>query len=358
MAPYSVLIADGDPDLIQYLSGLLRANGFVSSSTSSGLNALELYKSESPDLVVADLATYDLDGMELLEALRSYDSNARVILTAAATNKDMIARGFRLGALDILEKPLDPEFLISKIRDLLSREDRALEGTLRMMSLASIIQINCEERNQARLSINFLGREGTIYFKDGEMVHGEVGGIAGEEAVYALLGWEDGNFKLRMGVEAPQRSINKPWSGILLEGMRRIDESAADWSMGLGDKESSEDEDDQQLQKRIIKAISDTRDVEGAVISTPDGTVIAQENVSDLERDLTLSGIIHEQAELIGGFLDGGDFNRAVLTGSDDRYYLQDKDGLLINLNLSKRSSAESVFESIETIHKRYQSPD
>jgi DNA-binding response OmpR family regulator/predicted regulator of Ras-like GTPase activity (Roadblock/LC7/MglB family) len=357
VAPYSILIADGDPDLIQYLSGVLRANGFSSSSTSSGIDALELYKNETPDLVVADLATYDLDGMELLEALRSFDPNARVILTAAVTDKDMIARAFRLGALDILEKPLDSEFFISKIRDLLSREDRALEGTLRMMSLASIIQINCEERNLARLTLNHLGREGRVFFKDGEVIHAEIGGIAGEEAIYALLRWEDGNFKLRMGVEPPQRSINKPWSGILLEGMRRIDESTAEWNVEWEEDESPA-EDDHPVQERIIKAISNIRDVDEALISSLDGTVIAQESNSDLERNLVLSGIIHEQAELIGGFLEGGEFDRAVLTGADHRFYVQNKDELLINLILSKRSSAESVYASIETIHKRYQSAD
>jgi predicted regulator of Ras-like GTPase activity (Roadblock/LC7/MglB family) len=226
-----------------------------------------------------------------------------------------------------------------------------------MMSLASIIQINCEERNLARLTLNHLGREGKIFFKDGDIIHSEVGGIAGEEAIYALLGWEDGTFKLRMGVEPPQRSINKPWSGILLEGMRRIDESTADWNAGW-EEEQSPEEDDHLLQKRIIKAISNIRDVDDTLISSLDGMVIAQENNSDLERDLTLSGIIHEQAELIGGFLDGGEFERAVLTGSEHRFYLQYKDEMLINLNLSKRSSAESVFASIETIHKRYQSAD
>ncbi len=65
MVQYSILIADGDPDIIQYLSGTLQANGFKSASTSSGANALELYKKDTPDLVVADLALSEMDGMQL-----------------------------------------------------------------------------------------------------------------------------------------------------------------------------------------------------------------------------------------------------------------------------------------------------
>ena len=130
-------------------------------------------------------------GMQLLEELRQYDPASKVILTTSASDKDMVTRAFRLGALDILEKPLEPEFLISKIGELLAREDRALAGNLRTMSLASIVQINCEERNQAQLTLNHLGQSGSIYFKNGEMIHAETAGIAGEEAVYALLGWEN-----------------------------------------------------------------------------------------------------------------------------------------------------------------------
>jgi len=360
VAQYSILIAEGDPDIIQYLSGTLLANGFDTSSTSSGANALELYKKNSPDLVVADLSISELDGLELLEALRTYDPNARVILTTASASKEMFARGFRLGALDILEKPLEPEFLISKIRELLAREDRALEGNLQMMSLASIIQINCEERNQAQITLNHLGQDGTIFFKDGEMIHAESAGLTGEEAVYSLLPWEHGSFQLKMGVEPRLRTINKPWSGVLLEGMRRIDEATAggspDWDDGDEGTPEKDLEQPNQLQERIVKALGNIREVESVVICSADGTILAQDKSKDPQRDAALGGMIIEQAELIGGFLECGEFQRAILTGSKNRFYIQQKDENMLNLNLSKRSSAETVFESVETIHKRYQS--
>lgn len=358
MDQYSILIAEGDPDIIQYLSGTLLANGFDTSSTSSGANALELYKKDTPDLVIADMAISEFDGLRLLEELRAYDPNARVILTTASASKEVIARGFRLGALDILEKPLEPEFLISKIRELLAREDRALEGNLQMMSLASIIQINCEERNQAQLTLNHLGQDGTIFFKDGEMIHAESAGFTGEEAIYSLLRWENGSFQLKMGVEPRQRTINKSWSGVLLEGMRRIDESTAGWSPDWDEEDTSPEEEQEQpnqLQERIVKALRSIRDVESALICSDDGTVLAQDNSKDPQSDAELGGIIFEQAESIGGFLEGGEFQRAVLSGSKNRFYVQQKNENVLFLNLSIRSSADSVFESVETVHKRYQ---
>jgi DNA-binding response OmpR family regulator/predicted regulator of Ras-like GTPase activity (Roadblock/LC7/MglB family) len=357
LAQYSILIADGDPENIQYLSGTLRANGFNSSGTSSGTNALSMYKAEAPDLVVADLNLAEIDGLELLEELRAFDPQAKVILTTNSANKELIARAFRMGALDILEKPLNFEFLTNKIRELVSRENRALEGNLEMMSLASIVQINCEERNQAQLILNYQGKTGTIYFKDGEMIHAEIGGKTGEEAVFELLSWEDGSFQLSMGAEPSLQTIDTPWSGVILEGMRRIDETTAGWSPDW-DSESSfqDDEGEIQVQERIAKAILSTSEVSSAVICATDGTLIAQENSSDPDSDIQLGVLLSEKADNIGGFLEAGDLTRVVITGAKNRFYLQTAEGNLILLSLTKRSSAETIFESVKTIQKRYQS--
>lgn len=356
MVQYSILIADGDPEYIQYLSGTLRANGFQTTGTSSGANALDQYRSQELDLVLADMDLADLDGLTLLEELRKFDSNAKVILTTNLASKELIARAFRSGALDVLEKPLNFEFLTDKIRELVNREDRALEGNLKMMSLASIVQINCEERNQAMLRLNYQGRNGVIYFRDGEMIHAEANGKTGEEAVYELLGWEDGAFQVQMGAQPSLRTISTPWSGVILEGMRRIDESTAGWSPDWEEELGSVQEQDHQVQQRIARAILSTSEVSSAVICTPDGTELAQENSRDPESDLQLGLRISEKAELIGGFLEGGDLTRAVLMGSENRFYLQPSEGNLILLTLTKRSSAETIYKSLNTILKRYQS--
>ena len=355
MAQYSILIADGDPEYIQYLSGTLRANGFRSVGTPSGTNALNLYQAEKPDLVVADLNLVEINGLSLLERLRAFDPHAKVILTTTLADKELVARAFRMGALDVLEKPLDFEFLTNKIRELVNREDRALEGTLEMMSLASIVQINCEERNQAQLILSYQGKTGSIYFKDGEMVHAEVNGQTGEEAVYQLLGWENGTFRLRMGAQPSLRTINTPWSGVIMEGMRRIDESAAGWDPDWDDEEDFQGPDPESLlQDRIAKAVLAINEVSSVLICRLDGSVVSQEKSSDPESDIRLGRLLSEKADTIGGFLEGGDLSRAVLTGEDSRFYLQRSAGYLLLLSLTKRSSAESVFESIQTIQKRY----
>lgn len=357
MVQYSVLFADGDPKVAQYYSGMLKTNGFNAASTTSGVEALGLYKSESPDLVVIDLALSEMDGMALLEELKKFDPSSKVLITTENADKDMITRAFRMGVLDVLEKPLDPEFLFSKIRDLLDREDRALEGNLQMMSLASIIQINCEERNKAQLSLNYQGNVGTIFFNEGEIVHAEEGELIGEEAIYSLLGWEEGTFMLKMGVDPGLLTIDKNWSGLLLEGMRRIDESLADWSPDWDNITPPVVEDQKdQLQERFVKAIISNRDVTSAVLCSSTGTLLAQGSKDDPESAIKLGVHLMEEADNISGYFDGGEVERIVLTGSENRFYLQQQEDDLLLLSLDKRSSAETVFKSVQTIYKRYQS--
>jgi len=354
---YSILFADGDSNAIQYYTGTLKANGFDAAGTTSGMEALGLYKNISPDLVITDLALSELDGMTLLEELIKFDPTARVIITTEEADKDLITRAFRTGVIDVLEKPLDIESLISMIPALMAREERALEGNLQMMSLASIIQINCEERNEAQLSLNHLGKDGSIFFKDGGIIHAETDDLVGDEAIYSLLGWNNGTFKLVMGVKPRTVTITKNWSGLLLEGMRLIDESTAARSQDREDFEPPpEEKKAHQIPERIVKSILTNQEVTSAVICLKTGTLIAQNKSTDPENEITFGEGLIRIAENIGELLDSGNLERIVLTGSENRYYIQQQEDELLLLSLTKRSSAETVHESVQTIYKRYQS--
>lgn len=71
VAQHSILIADDDPNTLQLLTGLLKNNGFQVTTTSSGTEALKIYEQEAPDIVLADLAMPEMNGMELLGELKS-----------------------------------------------------------------------------------------------------------------------------------------------------------------------------------------------------------------------------------------------------------------------------------------------
>lgn len=68
------------------------------------------------------------------------------------------------------------------------------------------------------------GREGQIYLKDGSIVHAELEEIKGEEAVYELAIWNDGEFNFDPDVEPQLRTISKSNTNLLMEAARRLDE--------------------------------------------------------------------------------------------------------------------------------------
>lgn len=101
----------------------------------------------------------------------------------------------------------------------------ALKGGLQDMSLANLVQMLCLDQRQAKLTLkNQNIGEGVIFFERGEVVHAEIGSLAGEEAIYHLLGWTDGTFEMSNQGVIPDQTITLPWNHLLMEGMKKLDE--------------------------------------------------------------------------------------------------------------------------------------
>jgi CheY-like chemotaxis protein/predicted regulator of Ras-like GTPase activity (Roadblock/LC7/MglB family) len=232
-----ILVVDDEPNVVKSCARILELEGFEVQTASGGIEALALYKSENFDLALVDLRMPDMSGLEVLAALKEYDPNATAAIFTAYGTKENAIEALRLGAREFLEKPLDAKVVVATVRQILERkEGTAVRGNLHSLSLPNIIQINCTERNQARLRLWRRQREGHIFFAAGNVVHAVLGAQVGEEAVYELLAWEGGEFELEMDVPPPERTITANWSGLLLEGMRRIDESTVEWDV-LGELE-------------------------------------------------------------------------------------------------------------------------
>jgi predicted regulator of Ras-like GTPase activity (Roadblock/LC7/MglB family) len=127
----------------------------------------------------------------------------------------------------------------------------AVSGDLREMELTTLISVNCNEGNQARLTLHKEDEDACIYFDAGNIAHMVKGDQEGEEVIHDLLTWEEGSFKLEMDVPPPDYTVDAPWSHLVLSGIQRIDERSADesaegdheddsdftWEMGLEEEE-------------------------------------------------------------------------------------------------------------------------
>jgi len=223
-----IMIVDDEPSVVKSCARMLELHGYEVVGTGDGSTAIARYREEPFDLVLLDLRMPGMDGLQVLRELREYDRNACVAILTAYGTKENVVEAFRLGAREFMEKPVDSDTLVSRVKHIIGQGQGDVHGNLRTLSLSTIIQINCEERNEACLRLRRRGEEGVVFFSDGDVVHAEVGSEAGEEAVYELLSWQEGDFEIEMGAQSPRRTIHNGWSGLLLEGMRRIDEHAAD----------------------------------------------------------------------------------------------------------------------------------
>ncbi|MGH2583010.1 MAG: DUF4388 domain-containing protein [Anaerolineales bacterium] len=99
-----------------------------------------------------------------------------------------------------------------------------MKGSLQDMAVADLIQLTCQDRKAVHVELRSGGQKAALFFKNGNLVHAQLDDLNGEDAVYKLLGWNEGSFELKQDVEPPDVSITREWTSLLLEGARRIDE--------------------------------------------------------------------------------------------------------------------------------------
>ncbi len=118
LAGRKVLIADDDLLNIRILGGILRSEGFVLGETASGEQALEVYATFQPDLVLLDVTMPGIDGFETCRRLRSeYGTKcAPVIFITARSESDDVVEGLVAGAVDYLPKPFKSKEVLARIR--------------------------------------------------------------------------------------------------------------------------------------------------------------------------------------------------------------------------------------------------
>ncbi len=113
---YFLLVDDLEENLLS-LEGLLRRDGLVLLQARSGLEALELLLQYDVALAILDVQMPDMDGYELAELMRGTERTRRapiIFLTAGAADRQRRFRGYEAGAVDFLNKPIEPDILRSK----------------------------------------------------------------------------------------------------------------------------------------------------------------------------------------------------------------------------------------------------
>ena len=119
-SPATILIIDGDRQIRQVLRSALRQEGYVTFDTASETAAIDLLRSQEPDLILLDINTPSRKGQRLCKALRLYFDGPLVVISELDTERDKIL-AFDAGADDYVVKPFGMQELLARIRVLLRR---------------------------------------------------------------------------------------------------------------------------------------------------------------------------------------------------------------------------------------------
>jgi predicted regulator of Ras-like GTPase activity (Roadblock/LC7/MglB family) len=211
-----------------------------------------------------------------------------------------------------------------------------LQGNLKEMSLANLIQINCQEKRSCRLTLTLGNQVGQVFFADGQVVHAALGNTTGEDAIYYMLAWDTGIFALDLEQPNPDVTIRKNWQQLLLEGMKRLPtQQAAKKQVQAEAKPATTNELSQ------LKAI---QGVTGAIIAAHDGIVLATDVLeSDGDDEATVTLFIGSAANDLGRILKLDAFEYGTIGMKNKRVMVVAQPNHYIGLVLSDNASAAMV---------------
>ncbi len=127
-----VLVVDDEAAILRLVSAVLERGGFAPVAAATARAALAECGRAPPDAAIVDLGLPDMDGIELVAALRQRMTGPMIVLTARDATADKIA-ALDLGADDYVTKPFDGDELLARLRAALRRAGRAIaaDGVLR-----------------------------------------------------------------------------------------------------------------------------------------------------------------------------------------------------------------------------------
>lgn len=227
----------------------------------------------------------------------------------------------------------------------------AVQGNLKDISLTSLISINCNEMNRACLSLLKSGQKALIYFDEGNIVHAELDAQEGEEVLYEVLGWSDGDFNLEQGVEPPKQSVHTPWSGLLLEGMHRLDEF-----QGHIEPEDDAGLDFLQTEQagRILAAAKRIQGVRAALLCSNRGEWIRSQDADVLAAWPELASVLLRFINGLGKDMRWGALNCLLISEANDRWLVLPYGPGILVLSCSQRTSTADLIQAVGQIQQRY----
>jgi CheY-like chemotaxis protein/Flp pilus assembly protein TadD len=266
LAKQNLLLVDADLRSLRVLEVSLRKSGYSVATSSDARDALEVMEYSKPDLILSDTRLPHMDGFMFIEEIRRRSDLADVplIFLSSDTSVESKVKGLELGVEDYLTKPIYIKEIVARVNVVLQRKRREgielrgqtskqkFTGALSDIGVVDLLQTIDNSKKSGVLHLSSSSQLGAIYFRHGNPVDAELGPLHGARAIYRALVWTEGTFEIDFRDVRREDVIQTSTQGVLMEGMRRLDE----WGRlleQLPDLNSVFEVNDDQLLERLAE---------------------------------------------------------------------------------------------------------
>src|SRR6185295_9740157 len=127
---YRVLAIDDEPAMIEWLKILLEHEGYEVRTAMIGTRGEEIFKTWKPDVVVTDMMLPDADGLELVRKFKQIPADTEIIVITGHGSGPKAVEAKKAGAHSFVEKPIEPDTLLTMIERAIERRDLVDENQL------------------------------------------------------------------------------------------------------------------------------------------------------------------------------------------------------------------------------------
>jgi len=125
-----VLIADDEAHIRKFVGLILKRLGATTiMEASDGEQTIEMYKAESPQLLLLDVNMPKLDGLEVLQQVMAFDPHAIVVMLTSVANRQTVEECARLGATDFIRKDMPRDELSAALQRIIDEAGSTEEST-------------------------------------------------------------------------------------------------------------------------------------------------------------------------------------------------------------------------------------
>jgi CheY-like chemotaxis protein len=232
-----IMVVDDNPLVRALLVDGLTSLGEIIPA-ADGADALLKAVDSPPDLILTDYRMPGLDGRQLCEKLRGRPQTRNIPFLFMAGKGDIEEKLRPLveGVEDFIPKPFFIKDIARRVKVVVDRlrleklqkqaaRPGVIQGRLEELNIADLMQSLEMGQKSCQLTVRRGMQQCEMFFVSGQCRHAQLGELIGEEAVFPVVQWTEGEFEIDFTSTTETSTITRGTTGLLMEAMRLMDEA-------------------------------------------------------------------------------------------------------------------------------------